>query len=181
MSDDFEEENAEEQVEEQSQEETEEEVEERGGSLSGKGGGVYSLLFPKGKDVRYAFSALSTILKSASLRVGPEGGVKMKAIDDAKISLILLEIPASSLDEVNIGEDAEVGISFDVLKKIMKRIGSRDKVELIIDKQQAKLSVVIYTKKGGREGGVCTASSAFPLWTSRRRRCRSPTWPIPLG
>ncbi|GGP21504.1 DNA polymerase III sliding clamp [Thermocladium modestius] len=175
MSDDFEEENAEEQVEEQSQEETEEEVEERG-SLSGKGG-VYSLLFPKGKDVRYAFSALSTILKSASLRVGPEG-VKMKAIDDAKISLILLEIPASSLDEVNIGEDAEVGISFDVLKKIMKRIGSRDKVELIIDKQQAKLSVVIYTKKG-REGGMYRKFSV-PLMDVSEEEVPEPNLAYPI-
>ncbi len=176
MSDDFDEENAEEQEEEQSQEEEAEESVEERGSLSGKGG-VYSLLFPKGKDVRYAFSALSTILKSASLKVGPEG-VKMKAIDDAKISLILLEIPASSLDEVNIGEDAEVGISFDVLKKIMKRIGSRDKVELIIDKRQAKLGVVIYTKKG-REGGIYRKFSV-PLMDVSEEEVPEPNLTYPI-
>lgn len=151
MSSDFDEEEKNEELDE-TEEQPEEEMEVEGkGSLSGKGG-VYSLLFPKGKDVRYVFSAMATMLNDAAFSLGPEG-VKLRATDNSKVSIIILDIPASSLDEVNIGEEIKVGISFDVLKKIMRRISSRDKVEFIVDKPQGKLHVVIYTKKG-KEGGM---------------------------
>ncbi|MFP3178764.1 MAG: DNA polymerase sliding clamp [Thermocladium sp.] len=153
MSSDFDEEEKNEELEE-AEEQPEEEMEaEVGGkgSLSGEGG-VYSLLFPKGKDVRYVFSAMATMLKDAAFSLGPDG-VKLRAMDSSKVSIIMLDIPSSSLDEVNIGEEIKVGISFDVLRKIMRRISSRDKVEFIVDKPQGKLHVVIYTKKG-KEGGM---------------------------
>ncbi|PLC68350.1 DNA polymerase sliding clamp [Vulcanisaeta sp. EB80] len=143
---------------EEPEETTEEEGEELGGEAGGaEGGGVveseeyYRIMFPKGKEFRYVFTALANLLQETNFVIDTEG-IKMKSIDPSKVSLIILNIPGSSLEEYSVTKELKVGISFDLVKKILKRIGARDKVELGVDMGKNKFFITIYTKKG-KEGG----------------------------
>ncbi len=77
----------------------------------------------------------------------------MKSIDPSKVSLVILDIPGSGgLEEYNVTKELKVGISFDIVKKILKRVKAREKVELGVDTARNRFFITIYTKKG-REGG----------------------------
>ena len=144
--------------------EVSEEVVEKGEELgegegvSGAGGGgvvetegYYRIMFPKGKEFRYVFTALANLLQEANLIIDSEG-IKMKSIDPSKVSLIILNIPGSSLEEYSVSKELKIGISFDTVKKILKRVGARSKVELGVDMGRNRFLITIYTKKG-RESG----------------------------
>ncbi|MGC8543528.1 MAG: DNA polymerase sliding clamp [Vulcanisaeta sp.] len=154
---DREEENPEEEESEEETEEATEEKEETEGAEEGGAGGVveteeyYRIMFPKGKEFRYIFTALANLLQESNLVIDSEG-IKMKSIDPSKVSLIILNIPGSSLEEFTVTKELRIGISFDLVKKILKRVKAREKVELGVDMGKNRFFIVIYTKKG-REGG----------------------------
>ncbi|MGC9153206.1 MAG: DNA polymerase sliding clamp [Vulcanisaeta sp.] len=154
---DREEENPEEEESEEETEEATEEKEETEGAEEGGAGGVveteeyYRIMFPKGKEFRYVFTALANLLQESNLVIDSEG-IKMKSIDPSKVSLIILNIPGSSLEEFTVTKELRIGISFDLVKKILKRVKAREKVELGVDMGKNRFFIVIYTKKG-REGG----------------------------
>ncbi len=145
---------------EEAAEETTEETEEVGGGEGveeGGAGGVveteeyYRIMFPKGKEFRYVFTALANLLQESNLIIDSEG-IKMKSIDPSKVSLVILNIPGSGLEEYTVTKELKVGISFDLVKKILKRVKAREKVELGVDTAKNRFFITIYTKKG-REGG----------------------------
>jgi len=115
------------------------------------GGEVFRVLFPRGKEFRYALSAVSTMIPEANLTIGPDG-IALKSIDPSKVSLIMLSIPSSGLEEYRVSREIKVGISFDVMRKILSRVKSREKLELQIDTVRNRFYVVIYGGKG-KEGG----------------------------
>ncbi|BDR91132.1 DNA polymerase sliding clamp [Vulcanisaeta souniana] len=137
--------------------ETEEIGGETGEVEEGGAGGVvetaeyYRIMFPKGREFRYVFTALANLLQESNLVIDTEG-IKMKSIDPSKVSLVILDIPGSGLEEYNVTKELKVGISFDIVKKILKRVKAREKVELGVDTARNRFFITIYTKKG-REGG----------------------------
>ncbi len=110
------------------------------------------LMFSKGKDVRYVFTALSYFLHEANIVFSSEG-LRIRSVDPSKVSLITLDIYGSGLEELYVPSEMKIGITFDILKKIVKRIGARNKVELSVDPARSRLYLTIYTKKG-REAGL---------------------------
>lgn len=130
---------------------------ETGETEEGGEGGVveteeyYRIMFPKGKEFRYIFTALANLLQESNLIIDSEG-IKMKSIDPSKVSLVILNIPGSSLEEYSVTKELKVGISFDLIKKVLKRVKAREKVELGVDTARNRFLITIYTKKG-REGG----------------------------
>ncbi|WP_243675847.1 hypothetical protein [Vulcanisaeta distributa] len=136
------EESEEERVEGVETEETTEEIEEvsggEEGAEEGGAGGVveseeyYRIMFPKGKEFRYVFTALANLLQESNFIIDSEG-IKMKSIDPSKVSLVILNIPGSSLEEYTVTKELKVGISFDLVKKILKRVKAKEKVELGVD------------------------------------------------
>ncbi|MFB6471150.1 MAG: hypothetical protein TU36_007990 [Vulcanisaeta sp. AZ3] len=121
-------EESEEEHEEESEEEISEGAEEVSETEEGEGGvveteGYYRIMFPKGKEFRYVFTALANLLQESNLIIDSEG-IKMKSIDPSKVSLIILNILGSSLEEYTVAKELKVGISFDLVKKILKRVQS---------------------------------------------------------
>lgn len=155
-------ENPEETGEEEEGEETPEETTESepqevgGGSIAqevGEAGPVYLFTFPKGKDVRYVFLGLAQVLNEALFTMSPDG-ISLKAIDASKVSLIMLNIPSTALESVNITDVVKVGVIFDVVKKLARRIRAKDKVEIGVDKGKNKFVMVIYYGAKGKESGM---------------------------
>ncbi|WP_084019996.1 DNA polymerase sliding clamp [Vulcanisaeta thermophila] len=154
--DEEEEEGETEEVSEEEGVEGEAEVEEAAGESGGEGGvvesgGVYRIMFPKGKEFRYVFTALANLLQESNIIIDSEG-IKLKSIDPSKVSLVILNIPSTNLEEYSVSGELRIGISFDLVKKILKRVSARDKVELGVDTNKNRFLITIYTKKG-REGG----------------------------
>ncbi len=110
------------------------------------------VMFPKGKDVKYLFTALANLLHEANLLFSPDG-IKMKSIDPSKVSLLILDIPSINLEEVHVPSETKVGVVFDILKKIVKRIKARDKIEFMIKPGLGRFYLTIYSKKG-KEAGI---------------------------
>ncbi len=149
-----------------------EEVEEEGGeveegeevAVAGRplevGEGAYTFLFPKGKEPRYVFEALSAALSEANLVLSPDG-VRLKALDPSKVALFSLDIPAVNLEEYNVEDTVKVGLLFTSIRPALKRIAARNKVELGVDAARNRFVIVIYPKKG-RESGVYRRFS-FPI------------------
>jgi proliferating cell nuclear antigen len=149
-------EESEEEHEEESEEEISEGAEEVSETEEGEGGvveteGYYRIMFPKGKEFRYVFTALANLLQESNLIIDSEG-IKMKSIDPSKVSLVILNILGSSLEEYTVAKELKVGISFDLVKMILKRVQAKEKVELGVDMSKNRFYITIYTKKG-REGG----------------------------
>ncbi len=113
---------------------------------------VCQVMFPKGKDVKYLFTALANLLHEANLVFSPDG-IKMKSIDPSKVSLLILDIPSVNLEEVRVPREMKVGIVFDIMKKIAKRIKARDKIEFMVKPGTGRFYLTIYSKKG-REAGI---------------------------
>ncbi len=113
---------------------------------------VCQVMFPKGKDVKYLFTALANLLHEANLVFTPDG-IKMKSIDPSKVSLLILDIPSINLEEVHVTNEVKVGIVFDILKKIVKRIKARDKIEFTVKPGIGRFYLIIYSKKG-KEAGI---------------------------
>jgi len=110
------------------------------------------VMFPKGKDVKYLFIALANLLHEANIVFTPDG-IKMRSIDPSKVSLIVLDIPSVNLEEIRVPKETRVGLVFDIVKKIAKRIKARDKVEFTVKPGAGRFYLTIYTKKG-REAGT---------------------------
>ncbi len=145
----------EEEVEEKLEEEAESAAEETSESMlvsEEVEEGVLQVMFPKGKEVKHLFIALANLLHEANITLSPDG-IKMRSIDPSKVSLIVLDIPSVNLEEMRVPRETRVGLVFDILKKIAKRIKARDKIEFTVKPGAGKFYLTIYTKKG-REAGT---------------------------
>ncbi|MFP3237735.1 MAG: DNA polymerase sliding clamp [Caldivirga sp.] len=134
----------------------EESTAEGGGSITqeGVGGGaVYTFTFPKGKDVRYVFLSLAQVLNEALFTMSPDG-ISLKAVDSSKVSLVILNIPSTALEEVNITDTVKVGILFDTVKKLARRIRAKDKVDIGVDRGRNRFLMTIYYGSKGKESGM---------------------------
>lgn len=127
-----------------------------GGSLTQEvsgGGVVYTFTFPKGKEVRYVLLSLAEVLNEALFIMSPDG-ISLKAIDPSKVSLIILNIPATALEEVNITDTVKVGVIFDTVKKLARMIRAKDKVDIGVDKGRNRFLMIIYYGSKGKESGM---------------------------
>jgi proliferating cell nuclear antigen len=116
-----------------------------------EGGEVFRIIFPRGKEFRYGLAALSTLLQEANLVMNPEG-IRLKSIDPSKVSLVMLDIPSTGLEEYHVSSEVKIGISFDLVKKVLSRVRSRDRVELQVDTARNRLYIVMHS--GGKDGGL---------------------------
>ncbi len=136
--------------------EEEESTTEGGGSITqeGVGGGVvYTFTFPKGKDIRYVFLSLAQVLNEALFTMSPDG-ISLRAVDSSKVSLVILNIPSTALEEVNITDTVKVGILFDTVKKLARRIRAKDKVDIGVDRGRNRFLMTIYYGSKGKESGM---------------------------
>ncbi len=138
---------------------------------------IFKLMFPKGKDVRYVFTALASLLHEANLVISPEG-LKLKSIDPSKVSLIVLEIPSANLEEFQVPHEVKVGLIFDLIKNVAKRMKAREKVEFIIDRIKNRFYITIYSKKG-REGGIYR-KFGFPIISIAEEEIPEPSLTYPV-
>lgn len=117
-------------------------------------------MFPKGKEPRYAFEALISMLPEIVLNFETDG-ISMKALDPSKVALLQLEFTAGGLEEYSVDHDVKIGLILSTVKDALKRVGATEKLEIGVDEERQRFVMMVYPKKG-REAGIYRRFS-FPI------------------
>ncbi len=99
------------------------------------------LSYPDAKAFQNIVEALSKIIDEVAMRITPEG-VRIRAMDPAKIALIDIWLPASSWLEYSVEEEAVAGFNVSGLLKLLKRGRRGDRLDLEIDAEKIRISMV---------------------------------------
>ncbi|RLF16368.1 MAG: proliferating cell nuclear antigen (pcna) [Thermoprotei archaeon] len=97
-------------------------------------------LFHDAKLWRYIIQALSTMIDEGVFVFTPEG-VRLRAMDPSRIAMVDFEMPSVSFEEYSCDEEVKAGVNFDVLKKVVKRASSKDKIELEVGEGKLKVKL----------------------------------------
>lgn len=117
-------------------------------------------MFPKGKEPRYVFEALISMLPEASLAFTTDG-ITIKALDPSKVALLELNFAAGGLEEYSAEGEVKVGLIFSAIKDAIKRVGAAEKLEIGVDEEKQRFVILVYPRKG-RESGIYRRFS-FPI------------------
>jgi len=98
--------------------------------------------------------ALSSLISEGTIKIS-EDGLRLRAMDPSKIAMIDFEMPRDAFDEYHCEEEFTIGLNFDELKKIVKRGGAKEKVQLEVPPSGGRLKVVLR--------GKASRSFALPL------------------
>ena len=121
---------------------------------------VARALFPKGKEPRYAFEALISMLPEVTLSFAADG-ISMKALDPSKVALLQLSFTAGGLEEYSVDRDVKIGLILSSVRDALKRVGAAEKLEIGVDEERRRFVMMVYPKKG-REAGISRKFS-FPI------------------
>ena len=87
------------------------------------------ILFFDARVWRYAMSAVSKIIEEAAFTINKEG-FRLKAIDASRVVLVDFQLPSTSFDEFEVGEEEVIGVNLEDLAKILRRATKDDRLEL---------------------------------------------------
>lgn len=104
------------------------------------------VVLPEAKAFASVIEALSKIVDEASIMFIPEK-VVLKALDPAKVSMFIMELPSTIFEEYDVSEEVKVGFNTAVLLKLLKRGKKGDRLEIATENGYAKFSIIgAYTK-----------------------------------
>jgi|ADurb_Gly_02_Slu_FD_contig_31_1001973_length_861_multi_3_in_0_out_0_1 proliferating cell nuclear antigen len=102
---------------------------------------MFKVKFKDAKFVRGIFEAISAIITETRLKVDPQNGLSMTAMDGSHICLVDLNLKKEDMDEFSAKENYELGINLDDLVKIIKRGSSNDEITFLHDPKDKKLVI----------------------------------------
>ena len=100
------------------------------------------------KIVKGIFDAVSAIISETRLKVDPDNGLTMTAMDGSHICLVSLTLNKSDLDEFESDQPYDLGINLEDLVKIIKRSGSGDEITFSHDPKDKKLNIEMKPESG---------------------------------
>ncbi len=92
------------------------------------------------REWRYIIEAIATIVEEAAFVLKPEG-LTLKALDEAKVSMVHLEIPSVAFEDYNVEGEVVVGVNFKEMKKVLKHAKKGDSVEYSISGNVLKITL----------------------------------------
>ncbi len=108
---------------------------------------MFKAKFKDARIVKGMFEAVSAIISETLLKVDPDKGITLTAMDLSHICLVSLSLVKEDLDEFVADQKYELGINLEDLVKILKRSGSSDEISLIHDPKDKKLLIVMKPKE----------------------------------
>ncbi len=104
------------------------------------------LTFADARTWRYVLRGLADFIEVVSLKVHPEEGIRMKAMDPSHVMLVDFYIPKSAFEEFAIEKETVLFIHLENVSKILRRASRSDK--LMIESDGTKLSIGLISKGG---------------------------------
>lgn len=92
------------------------------------------------KTFKSILDAISTVIDEATFIIGPEG-IKLRAMDPSRVAMVDWEMRGTSFDEYEADEESKVCVNLSELKKILRRAGKDDVIELSLSEEGNQLLV----------------------------------------
>ncbi len=77
--------------------------------------------------------AVELLVEEATIRIDPESGLSLSALEPAKTAMVQLVLPKPFFSEFEVEEERYVGINFTELIRVLKRAKATETVALIFD------------------------------------------------
>ncbi len=100
------------------------------------------LVFEEGKVLKAIVDAVEALVGEASVKISPEEGMSLSALDTSKTAMIQLILPKSYFVDFEVGDEGFYGVNFTELARILKRVKAKDRVELIFDESRLVLRAI---------------------------------------
>lgn len=105
------------------------------------------LRFKDARTWRYVMNAVGKIIDEAAFRI-TENGLRMKAIDPSRITLVDFTLGKESLDEFQFEREEVIGVNMDDLTKILRRVVKGD--ELLLETLEGNRLAITFIGRGKR-------------------------------
>jgi proliferating cell nuclear antigen len=102
---------------------------------------MFKVKIKDSKVVRGIFEAVSAIISETRLKIDPNVGMSMSAMDGSHICLVSLTLKKEDLDIFEAKEEEELGINLEDLVKIIKRGAANDEITFSRQKNEKKLNI----------------------------------------
>jgi len=102
---------------------------------------VVRFIFGDAREWKYIVDSLSVLIEEANFTFTPDG-IKLRALDSARIAMVELELPIIVFEEYECSEETNVGINIDDLSKVLKRGRADERVEFEISEGRLRVKIV---------------------------------------
>lgn len=101
---------------------------------------VSRVVFEEASTLKAIVDAVESLVSEASIKLDPEEGMGLQALDPSKTAMIQLMLPRTYFIEFEADQSNFYGINFTDLSKILKRVKARERVELEFSESLMKLT-----------------------------------------
>ncbi len=106
------------------------------------------LRFADARLWRYVLRGLAEYLDVVGIRLHPEEGLRIKAMDPSHVMLADLIIPRAAFDEYEVNEEVVLAVNLETSSKVLRRATKNDKLVIVSDGSRISFGLV---SKGGVE------------------------------
>jgi len=112
------------------------------------------IIYSDAKEFTYIVQSIAVLIEEAAFTITNEG-IRLRAIDSSRTAMIDLFMPREAFEEYpsDLSEEIRVGVNFDDLKKILKRVKKGDRIGLEISEGKVKVKLI----------GKATRAVALPI------------------
>jgi proliferating cell nuclear antigen len=100
-----------------------------------------TLTYLDAKEFVYIVDAISVLVEEAALAVRQDG-LYLRALDASRTAMVDLAMPREAFEEFPEAGELRVGINFNELKKIVRRVKKGDKISLEFEEGRVKVRLV---------------------------------------
>lgn len=96
--------------------------------------------FSDARTWKKVIDAIEVLVDEAVFKANKEA-LKVRAMDPSHVAMVDVYLPAAIFDEYECSGDVAIGVSLDEMRKVMRRAGSNDELELVLDESAGNLRV----------------------------------------
>lgn len=102
---------------------------------------VNRVVFEEAGALKAIVDAVESLVGEASVKLDPEEGMGLQALDPSKTAMIQLVLPRTYFIDFEVDQPNFYGINFTDLSKVLRRVKAREKVELELAESLMKVIV----------------------------------------
>lgn len=112
------------------------------------------IIYSDAKEFTHIVQSIAVLIEEAAFTITNEG-IRLRAIDSSRTAMIDLFMPREAFEEYpsDLGEEIKIGVNFDDLKKILKRVKKGDRIGLEVSEGKVKVKLI----------GKATRAIALPI------------------
>jgi len=101
---------------------------------------VFKAVLADGRIWKNIIESVSTLVDEGVFIADPSG-IKLRAMDPSRVAMVDLELPKAAFESYECGAETPIGVNFDDMKNVMKRVSGGEKLELEKHDEEARLKI----------------------------------------